>query len=75
MKINRRGQKCDAYLFLRDLKKPKFIADNQAKFDIVFDIAKSPEKVAPVVVATSTNQNQENKDDSTVNAFLVSPLK
>ena len=59
----------------RDMKKPKFIADNQAKFDVVFDIAKSPVKVTPAKPDPS-NQTNENLDDSMVQSmFLVSPLK
>ena len=54
----------------RDMKKPKFIADNQAKYDIVFDISKSPVKVAPdPIQATSSQKNDENHDDSMVNVF------
>ena len=47
----------------RDMKKQKFIADNQAKFDVVFDISKSPVKVAP------NKEKTESHDDSTVNVF------
>ena len=62
-RINRLLENADKLgKFTRDLKKTKFIADNQAKFDVVFDIAKSPVK------ATSSNQNDENHD-STVNVF------
>ena len=74
-RINRLLQDADKLVkSTRDMKKPKFIADKQAKFDVVFDIAKSPVKNAPVRAGPS-KETRENHDDSTVNVFLVSPLK
>ena len=57
--------------FTRDMKKPEFCLKQKAKFDVVFDIAKSPVKV---VKAGPSNQTPENDDDM-VNGFLVSLLK
>ena len=47
--------------FTRDMKKPEFIAKHQKKFDVVFDIAKSPVKNAAPRAGPSkeSNENQE----------------
>ena len=47
--------------FTRDMKKAEFILKQQAKYDVVFDIAKSPVKVAKA--------GPESHDDSMVNVF------
>ena len=53
--------------FTRDMKKPDFISKQRAKYDVVFDIAKSPVKVPPVKAAS--NQTTENNEDLMVNVF------
>ena len=55
--------------FTRDMKKPEFIAKHKAKYDVVFDIAKSPVKVAPVKPDPSI-QTKENQDDSMVQSMF-----
>ena len=50
--------------FTRDMKKQEFISKQQAKYDVAFDIAKSPVKV---VKAGSSKQTPD--DDSMVNVF------
>ena len=52
--------------FTRDIKKPEFILKQRAKYDVVFDISKSPVKVDK---AAPSNQTAKNEDDSTVNVF------
>ena len=56
--------------FTRDMKKTEFIAKHQKKYDVVFDIAKSPIKVAPVTAAHSKHTTDENHDDSMVQSMF-----
>ena len=53
--------------FTRDMKKPEFILKHKAKFDVVFDIAKSPVKVVKAGPSKQTPENDD--DDSMVNCF------
>ena len=52
--------------FTRDIKKTEFILKQRAKYDVVFDISKSPVKVDK---AAPSNQTAKKEDDSTVIVF------
>ena len=61
--------------FTRDMKKPEFIAKYQAKYDVVFNIAKSPVKVPTAHVKPDPSNHATENDSMVQSMFLVSPLK